>query len=449
MKKEYLVIIIVLILIGGGIFYLLYFNRINSPNNIKSQNSIEQILEYGEKLTNMDLLPNTIVAKLNGEPILFREIGTKQKQIDYSMDNSNNADIEKNTFYEVLVEKLYIEYAKKYPDEVQYNLDLNRTIEKTRKEFTEGYDGKTPQECKSEMLELMCIKENEVWFSDEDFIPYVQSMMVDQMLTSKGNSIISKYATDRPELVNDKEYEEKLAEYKKLKKDKEEAAINSNNANILIESITDSYKLLTEIRDIYIKNLIINSNIELCVEKQELYTGIPEIYQEEKDDSSIIPNNEINNSNVASNEASSNMNNESSNADNNSLSIELQKENNEAINNLDKKFFLTDFENYFPESNEVKISETEAKKIAEKGFAESAKRIAGEGVENKESETIKIEAKLPNNYFTRYYYEGDKVYKTSVRNCYVVTRKNEMGCGVSIYVDVATGLIIGGEAFGD
>ena len=83
------------------------------------------------------------------------------------------------------------------------------------------------------------------------------------------------------------------------------------------------------------------------------------------------------------------------------------------------------------------------------GFQESAKRIAGEGVENIESERVNLENVSPNNYFTRQYYEGDKIYKTSVRNCYVVTRENDMGCGVSIYVDATTGLIIGGRAFGD
>ena len=116
---------------------------------------------------------------------------------------------------------------------------------------------------------------------------------------------------------------------------------------------------------------------------------------------------------------------------------------------IDINYFLVDAENYFPESNTITITEERAKEIAQIGFIESANRIAGEGTENVESERVSIEEKLPNNYFTRYYYEGDKVFKTSVRNCFVVTRENDMGCGVSIYVDANTGLIIGGEAFGD
>ncbi len=119
------------------------------------------------------------------------------------------------------------------------------------------------------------------------------------------------------------------------------------------------------------------------------------------------------------------------------------------VKNLDEKVFLKDFESYKPESNKVKIAEKEAKKIAEKGFEESKRRIAGEGVDNKESEWVQIEEVYANNYFTRLHEEGDKVYQNIKRKCYVFRRENDMGCGVSIYVDVTTGLIIGGNAFGD
>ena len=32
---------------------------------------------------------------------------------------------------------------------------------------------------------------------------------------------------------------------------------------------------------------------------------------------------------------------------------------------------------------------------------------------------------------------------------YVVTRENEMGCGIKIYIDPTTALIVGGDAYGD
>lgn len=121
----------------------------------------------------------------------------------------------------------------------------------------------------------------------------------------------------------------------------------------------------------------------------------------------------------------------------------------EAVKNLDKQIFLTDFENYMPVGNEIKISENEAKKIAQKGFEESKSRIAGEGADDIDSETIKIEEVPANNYFTRLYNQADEVYTEIKRKCYIIQRENEMGCGIKVYVDVTTGLIIGGEAFGD
>ena len=134
---------------------------------------------------------------------------------------------------------------------------------------------------------------------------------------------------------------------------------------------------------------------------------------------------------------------------NSSENINFEKNFNESVNNLDETLFLVDAENYMPQSNEIKTTENKAKEIAQKGFEESAKRIAGEGAENKETETVRIEEMSPNNYFTRYYYEGDKIYNNIKRKCYVVSRENDMGNGISIYIDVTTGLIIGGEAFGD
>ena len=133
---------------------------------------------------------------------------------------------------------------------------------------------------------------------------------------------------------------------------------------------------------------------------------------------------------------------------------EKQKEyesnpNNIAVKNLDKSIFLTDFESYKPENNDIKISESKAKEIAQKGFEESKKRIAGEGADNKSSETVKIEQINANNYFTRLSDQSDEIYKEISRKCYLIQRENDIGNGISIYVDVSTGLIIGGQAYGD
>ncbi len=122
---------------------------------------------------------------------------------------------------------------------------------------------------------------------------------------------------------------------------------------------------------------------------------------------------------------------------------------NEMAENLDESIYLTDFDNYNIDSNEVKISEEKAKEIAEIGFQESATRIAAEGVRDTEKEYIEIREVSPNNYFIRKYNEATDVYTNIKRKAYVVIKENNMGNGVMVYVDVTTGLIIGGSAFGD
>lgn len=132
------------------------------------------------------------------------------------------------------------------------------------------------------------------------------------------------------------------------------------------------------------------------------------------------------------------------------INEEKQKEEIEnMIDNLDETIFLKDFENYSPDNNNVVISEEKAKQIAEKGFEESAKRIASEGITDTYSSYEKIEEVSPNNYFTAKDGEYNKSYTNIKRKAYIFTKENNMGCGVSIYVDVTTGLIIGGACFGD
>ena len=103
------------------------------------------------------------------------------------------------------------------------------------------------------------------------------------------------------------------------------------------------------------------------------------------------------------------------------------------------------------ENNHVIIIPNQGKNLTPSfiGFEESKKRIASEGADDVDSQRIKIEEVSPNNYFTRKDREYDKTYSNITRKAYIVTRENDMGNGISIYVDATTGLIIGGRAFGD
>ena len=190
--------------------------------------------------------------------------------------------------------------------------------------------------------------------------------------------------------------------------------------------------------DLSIFGYLICSNITLKKEVKDLNNEIIKIEdRQEKQGAQIYEVDTKISNTIAENEASK-------------RKQEYEKSpNNNAANNLDKTIFLTDFENYKPDSDEIKITETKAKEIAQNGFEESKKRIAGEGADDIDSETIKIEEVIANNYFTRLSNEADKIYKDISRKCYIIQRENEMGNGISIYVDVNTGLIIGGRAFGD
>ena len=128
---------------------------------------------------------------------------------------------------------------------------------------------------------------------------------------------------------------------------------------------------------------------------------------------------------------------------------ELIEKYNKGAENLDTEFFVKDFESYKSNNNSMNLTNEKISEIAEKGFEESAKRIASEGASNIETETIKLEEIIPNNYFTRKYSERDIKYYDLKMRAYVVTRTNEEGCGVKIYIDPTTALIVGGKAFGD
>ena len=128
---------------------------------------------------------------------------------------------------------------------------------------------------------------------------------------------------------------------------------------------------------------------------------------------------------------------------------ELIDEFDKSAEKLDSNYFVTDFETYKSKDSNMKLSNKQISEIAEKGFEESAKRIAGEGTSNKETEKIVLEEIVPNNYFTRKYRESDTNYPELKMKAYVVTRENEMGCGIKIYIDPTSALIVGGDAYGD
>ena len=126
---------------------------------------------------------------------------------------------------------------------------------------------------------------------------------------------------------------------------------------------------------------------------------------------------------------------------------ESRRTYDEQVDNLDENIFVKDFDSFSNEytNSSSSITEDQAKEIANTAFDE-ASRIAGSY--DKNSQTCKIQNVHPNNFFTRKSNETDSVLPNEV-TAYFFSREDEIGNGVTVYIDNKLGKVIGGEAFGD
>ena len=125
----------------------------------------------------------------------------------------------------------------------------------------------------------------------------------------------------------------------------------------------------------------------------------------------------------------------------------FETEFDEQVDNLNTQIFVKDFDSFYQEYQSAtgEITQEQAEEIAEIGF-EEAERIVGD-YDKETQECIELEI-TPNNFFTRKYNEGDKTASYTVEG-YAISRQDEMGNGVQIYVDKRLGKIVGASAFGD
>lgn len=248
--------------------------------NLENKEGVKELYEYGEYIESLDIPPNTIVAKINGEEILFHEVESYRNSINNSIKSGHKESEGKNAFYEVLGNKLAAYMAKKYPDASNYNLNIDNNLEKTKNEWLNGYGEYTVEEARERWLKVLYIEKDEIWLNEEDWITYLQNRSVEMMLVSKGNSIISKFRFSKPELANDKVLEEKIAEYNEIK-ELEKQYINEGKQGEALKLSSKTMNLLMETREIYMKDLLLNSDIKLCVDKKELSYTVPIIYRDE------------------------------------------------------------------------------------------------------------------------------------------------------------------------
>lgn len=289
-KKRMIIMILIIISILALILGTIKVFIDKSYNHTKNADEeIKKLYEYGDRLEEMDILPNTIVARLNGEEVLFHEIESYRKSINYSIENGSTDSEGKSAFYEVLVNKLYAYLAKEYPNESTYSLNIESNLEKTRNEWENGNRKDSLEEYRKKWLDVLAIEEDEIWLDDEDFITYLQYRSVEQMLSTKGMNIVFNFMINRPELANDKILEEKIKALNELK-EQQKKLIDENKQSEALELSKDFYNQYNEIRKLYVRDLIINSDLELCVDKGEVSRTIPTIYPEENNDSDTSNN---------------------------------------------------------------------------------------------------------------------------------------------------------------
>lgn len=281
MKKRRVIIfiigLIVLIMIFGIIKLLGKGNKKVEDKNV----TLQEIYDYGNMLEKMDILPNTVVARIYGEEILFREVETYRNSINNSIENGNEDAKKKNAFYEVLVNKLQLYLTKTYYNEYpDFIVDIDTIMNKTKKEWTEGYVGYSQEEYRKKLLDVLCIKEDEIWLNEEDFLTYLQNDSIERALSGKGQLILLEYMIERPELVKAEGLEEKIAIYKDLREKEKKALLEEKNGDSYLSISKETTKIYSEIRHIYTNALIKNGNLELCVDNRELSTKVPEIYKE-------------------------------------------------------------------------------------------------------------------------------------------------------------------------
>lgn len=277
MKKKVMILIVIFVVVLVAITIFLTNDMKNNESVEKKE--IQELYEYGEYVESLDILPNTIVAKINGEEILFHEIESYRHSINYSIENGSKDSEGKSAFYEVLGNKLAIYMAKKYPDASNYNLNIENNLEKTKSEWVNGFGDYSLEEAREKWLEVLYIEKDEIWLNEEDWITYLQNRSVEMMLTAKGNMIISNFRFSKPELANDKELEEKVTRYNEIK-ELQTKYINEGKRDKALELSSEITDLLFETQELYMKDLILNSDIELCVDKKELSYNVPIIYSE-------------------------------------------------------------------------------------------------------------------------------------------------------------------------
>lgn len=256
-KRQTILICILAVIV----FILTLFAALNILNAPDSR--IQKLYSYGEYIEKMDVPPNTVVARFNGEEILFCEVESTRKSINYSINNGSSESIGESAFYTVLTYKLYAQTAIEQKNASNYNLNAEENIAKPKREW-ESYSA----EKQNEWLESLCIERDEIWLSEENFIKYLQKKSIDRMLVSKGMGIVFDTVFENPELSGDSRLASKYNMYKRMQH-------NSDLSFIFLFS--EVMKVSDKLEKTYVEKLILDADLELCADDKELSYTLPVI----------------------------------------------------------------------------------------------------------------------------------------------------------------------------
>lgn len=232
--KKYKELFIVLLIIISIILFQVVRLIIDYNNKEKTKFTVEDIYKYGEEKIKEDLLPNTIIAKVNGENIYKYDIDRYQ----YSLDNGD--DLSKNALYELIKQNVLI---SKYADKGYFNTRVS-----LYKQVISQVDNMGEIEF-NKILEIYGIQENEKWVSDGELKNIIKEDLLDTHLYSDAMIKVIDKALENEENFLDDEYLFNLEELNKM----------------VEENVFEGKaELISHIQEIYIERLILNSDIEFC-----------------------------------------------------------------------------------------------------------------------------------------------------------------------------------------
>ena len=189
------------------------------------------------------------MAKINGEDILKCDV-TMEKFMMENSSEDNKLNLNENAFYELLEKKTLEKedgtgnYAKEIDSEtIQYALEMN-----TEKGI-------------SALLEIYDISEDEKWLSNDEYINmYAKSLLTYQgALEGTADLVIEAIYNERK--FKDEEYVALQEQYLKN-----------------IESNSETSDQLAELMIAFKKVLLLNQDIEFCMEENILSTEKPKDY---------------------------------------------------------------------------------------------------------------------------------------------------------------------------